>query len=423
MAVDTPAKIAVVGAGPTGLEAALYARYLGYEVELFERGEVAATFRQSAHLRMFAPWRECVTTLGIASLENQDASWKPAAAGDYLTYGEFAERYLLPLARCDLLTDCVRERTEVVGLGRETLLKGDYLQDERRIDVVFRLLVREADDQERIEQADVVFDCTGVGGTPNWLGNGGVPAIGEQATRDRVDYGVPDVLGAGREKFADKQTLVVGSGYGAAAAVTQLAKLAASAPNTRITWAVRRGDESTDGPIVEIADDPLPARAALARAANDLARQAGGVVDYYPATKIEAVDGSGLSGRFAVEFSGRHPGHAEFDRIVACVGHRPDRALWSEMQLLECPATGAPLPMAEFLRREQATPTLEMATFRRNLAQALLNPEPDFYVLGAKSYGRRGDYLLGHGHDQIRSLFTVIGDRENLDLYAMHKPR
>ena len=38
MAVDTPAKIAILGAGPIGLEAALYDRYLGYEVDVFERG-------------------------------------------------------------------------------------------------------------------------------------------------------------------------------------------------------------------------------------------------------------------------------------------------------------------------------------------------------------------------------------------------
>ncbi|MEC9117285.1 MAG: FAD-dependent oxidoreductase, partial [Planctomycetota bacterium] len=32
MAIDTPATIAILGAGPIGLEAALYARFLGYEV-------------------------------------------------------------------------------------------------------------------------------------------------------------------------------------------------------------------------------------------------------------------------------------------------------------------------------------------------------------------------------------------------------
>ncbi len=36
MAVDTPAVIAIIGAGPIGLEAALYGRYLGYDVRLFD---------------------------------------------------------------------------------------------------------------------------------------------------------------------------------------------------------------------------------------------------------------------------------------------------------------------------------------------------------------------------------------------------
>ena len=34
MALDTPASIAVLGAGPIGLEAALYARFLGYDVQI-----------------------------------------------------------------------------------------------------------------------------------------------------------------------------------------------------------------------------------------------------------------------------------------------------------------------------------------------------------------------------------------------------
>ncbi|HVW37886.1 MAG TPA: FAD-dependent oxidoreductase, partial [Pirellulales bacterium] len=41
MAVDTPARIAILGAGPIGLEAALYARYLGYDVDIYERGRAA----------------------------------------------------------------------------------------------------------------------------------------------------------------------------------------------------------------------------------------------------------------------------------------------------------------------------------------------------------------------------------------------
>jgi len=38
MALDPPARIAVLGAGPIGLEAALYGRFLGYDVDVYERG-------------------------------------------------------------------------------------------------------------------------------------------------------------------------------------------------------------------------------------------------------------------------------------------------------------------------------------------------------------------------------------------------
>lgn len=52
MALDTPARIAIVRAGPTGLEAALYARFLGYDVEIYEQADVAAAVRVVAHQLM-----------------------------------------------------------------------------------------------------------------------------------------------------------------------------------------------------------------------------------------------------------------------------------------------------------------------------------------------------------------------------------
>lgn len=50
--------------------------------------------------------------------------------------------------------------------------------------------------------------------------------------------------------------------------------------------------------------------------------------------------------------------------------------------------------------------------------QTLVTPEPNFYLLGAKSYGRNSKFLLATGLAQIRELFTIIGDRPTLDLYA-----
>jgi hypothetical protein len=49
---------------------------------------------------------------------------------------------------------------------------------------------------------------------------------------------------------------------------------------------------------------------------------------------------------------------------------------------------------------------------------SLQNPEPNLYLLGSKSYARNPNFLFSVGLEQIRELFTLIGDRAALNLYA-----
>ena len=39
--VESPASIAIIGAGPVGIEAALYGRFLGYDVDIYDIGRPA----------------------------------------------------------------------------------------------------------------------------------------------------------------------------------------------------------------------------------------------------------------------------------------------------------------------------------------------------------------------------------------------
>ncbi len=57
-----------------------------------------------------------------------------------------------------------------------------------------------------------------------------MPAIGERALAERIFYGIPDVLGADRGRYAGKRVLVVGSGHSAFNALLDLAELAQEAP-------------------------------------------------------------------------------------------------------------------------------------------------------------------------------------------------
>ena len=125
MAIETPARIAVVGAGPLGLETALYARYLGYDVDLYERGRVAEHVLRWGHVRMFTPFERLRSPLGLAALTAQDPAWKPPAEDALLTGQEWAQHYLIPLSQSDLLIDGLHEQSEVLSIGREGLLQGE----------------------------------------------------------------------------------------------------------------------------------------------------------------------------------------------------------------------------------------------------------------------------------------------------------
>jgi len=159
MAVDTPARIAVLGAGPTGLEAALYARFLGYEVDVYERGGICENVLNWGHVRLFSPFRLNRSTLGLSAIRAQTHDWVPPDDEALLTGRETVEQYLRPLAETDLLAGSVHEQTEVLAIGRAGSLKGDLVGDDSRSDTSFRILTRGARGEERVGSADVVIDA------------------------------------------------------------------------------------------------------------------------------------------------------------------------------------------------------------------------------------------------------------------------
>ena len=59
-------------------------------------------------------------------------------------------------------------------------------------------------------------DCNaGTWFSPNPGGSGGVPATGESESARRISYGMPDVLGEARQRYAGKRIAVLGGGHSA----------------------------------------------------------------------------------------------------------------------------------------------------------------------------------------------------------------
>ncbi|HEX4132086.1 MAG TPA: hypothetical protein VHZ24_18795 [Pirellulales bacterium] len=395
MAIDTPARIAILGAGPIGIEAALYARFLGYDVEVYERGRVAEHVRRWGHVRLFTPWRMNCTPLGIAALRAQDSAWQVPPADECPTGHELIARYLLPLAATDLVIDSLRERTTVVAVGKQSLRHGELAGDVTRGDEPFRLLLRSADGAETTAEADAVIDATGTFGQHNDTGAGRIAAPGERDAADRIEYGLPDVIGMERDRYAGARVLVLGAGHSAATTIVALGSLE---PRPNVIWITRREPLATAGPIDRIADDPLAERDRAVRAANWYAANLDPHIRHLPGTAIAGIQRDEAE-TLRIKLAGMHEETVTVDRVIANVGYRPDSSIARELHVefngvtdgLDDPSGGP---------------------------AALVNGEPNFYVLGAKSFGRNSRFLLTDGHRQIRDLFTILGDRPTLDLYA-----
>src|SRR6516164_6966511 len=114
----TTPRIAVLGAGPVGLEAALYAATLRLPVTVYERDHVGEHLRQWGHVRLFSPFGMNSTTLGRGCIRGD-----LPAESDCVTGREHAEAYLEPLAGSPLLAGMIRTETAVLHVGRRGFLK------------------------------------------------------------------------------------------------------------------------------------------------------------------------------------------------------------------------------------------------------------------------------------------------------------
>lgn len=403
-------KIAIIGGGPIGLESALYARQLGFDVDLFEKNQVGSHILSWGHVTLFSPWEMNHSPLGVRLLKKQYPSWREPGGSDYLTGKEFVETYLQPLNALPPLADRIHTGLQVHSISREGALKGDLIGDSRRSNHPFRILTIDSNDNERIYRADIIIDAGGVYGNPNWLGTGGIPALGELQSCPYIDYIIPNVYGADRKKFANKKTLLIGSGYSAATVACDFQNLMREEPQTSLLWVIR---EKRDFPIPEIEHDQLPNRANLTKRANSMVRNR--AIQFRNNTSIDSVHYSEHEDKFEIGLKTNSAIETlEVDRVIANVGYGPDNSIYRELQVHECYTSRGPMKLAAALLGSSSTDCLAQESPG---ADMLKNPEPNFFIIGNKSYGRNPTFLIRIGLEQITGVFSLITGKVNLNLY------
>lgn len=404
--------IAVLGAGPVGLAAAakLIERRLPFF--LLEAGSrVGAHLLDYGHVRLFSPWQYDVDP-AMARLLAATGWAAPDPQGLPLAR-EVVEQVLQPFASLPAVAGALQLGTRVVAITREGFDKVKSAGRHRAPFVIHAL----RDGRPLQLRARAVIDATGTWGTPNPLGASGLPAPGEREAAAHVAYGIPDVLGAQRARYAGRKTLVVGAGHSAANALLALAQLATEAPGTRLAWAVR-------SPVLTRvfgggAADALPARGELGAALRRL--RDGGALEFHAGlriTEVRAQDGRlrvlGTDGRGQpVQLEG-------IDQVIGATGQRPDLSITSEIRVKVDPW----LESAEALGPLIDPNLHSCGTVRPHGHRELAHPEPGFYTVGVKSYGRAPTFLMATGFEQVRSVVAAIaGDTEAADRVELDLPQ
>ncbi|GAA3039930.1 NAD(P)-binding domain-containing protein [Microbacterium dextranolyticum] len=387
--------VVVVGAGPQGLAAAAHLLERGLNPLVLEAGTGPASgVAEWGHVRLFSPWTELTDAASCRLLE--PTGWVAPIQG-YPTGAQWIEQYLAPLA--ETLGDRIRYGARVVGVGR----KGrDLSVDAGRAEQPFVVHVERADGSEERIEARAVIDASGTWRTPSPAGADGLSALGERAAVEAglLDYRMPAIEEA--SALAGQHVVVVGNGHSAATTIGILSRVAKREPGTRITWVLRRG--AVGNTFGGGSADELPERGALGQRAKKAVEDGlVGLVTGFRTEQVAHEDGRAV----LIAEDGRRLEPAA--RVFVATGFRPDLSFLSEIRLDLDVRLQAPSRIAA-----EVNPNLHSCgSVRATGAADLEQPEPGFFIVGAKSYGRAPTFLALTGFEQVRSVVAAIaGDRE-----------
>jgi len=407
MQTDAPKTVAIIGAGPVGLAAAAHALERGLQPAVLEAGpEVGHAVRQWSHVRMFSPWRYNVDAAAERLLAQ--SGWNRPDPEHYPIGGELVEQYLEPLATRTDLRERIHTHARVISVARVGF---DKVKTAGREAAPFEVRYRNGKGPVAL-RADAVIDASGTWLSPNPAGANGLEALGEAEHAGRIAYGMPDVLGSARGRYAGRTVAVLGAGHSAIGTIIDLARLRQQEPPTQVIWLLRGDDPEQAFGGGE--NDKLAARGQLGLAFAAIVR--GGGVQVEAGFRLSHVSDSkarlrlGSKARLRLGAGSACCGrHVLADELIVATGFRPDLSFLREVRLaldpaLECPPTLAPL----------IDPNLHSCgTVRPHGALELAQPEAGFYFAGMKSYGRAPTFLMLTGHEQVRSIVAEIaGDHE-----------
>jgi thioredoxin reductase len=391
--------VAIVGAGPVGLAAAAHVLERGLRPVVLEAGNsIGHSVRQWGHVQLFSPWQYNIDRAAARLLAA--TGWNSPEPDRYPTGTELLELYLEPLGTKTVLATHIHTSSRVTDISRVGF---DKLKTGGRQAAPFEIRYQNGQGPKMV-RADAVIDASGTWHSPNPAGANGLQAIGEKQAADKIAYGMPDVLGNDRARYAGKTVAVLGAGHSAIGTLTDLARLAEQAPETKPIWLLRGNDPAKA--FGGGANDKLAARGELGAAFAALV--AAGQIKVEREFRVShlTADGPRLVVGTGAGCCGRQ---VIVDRLIVATGFRPDLDFVRELRIALDPAIECPVALAPLIDPNEHS----CGTVRPHGARELAQHEPGFYFAGMKSYGRAPTFLMITGYEQVRSIAAdIAGDQE-----------
>jgi thioredoxin reductase len=403
--------IAVIGAGPVGLAAAANLAERGLPFRIYETGRtVGHNIRDWSHVRTFTTWEQSVDPASRRLLEA--AGWQLPRTNVPPTGDDLYRGYLQPLSLLGAFADRIETNARVTAITRRGI---DKVASAERGARPFELRISDGMGGERIAYARAVIDASGTWQNPNPLGGAGLPARGEGNVREKLAYGMPDVLGGERARYAGRRVAVVGAGYSAINVLLDLTRLRQESGKGSLVWVVRGRNLAR---IYGGGDaDELAARGKLGQHLKSLVEtgQVRLVAGFSTGSIQEVTGGLVLSGD-------REEGALTLpavDAVIVATGQRPDLEMTRELRLALDPWLESVKALGPLIDPNiHSCGSVEPHGHRETG-----HPEPGFYTIGVKSYGRAPTFLLLTGYEQARSVVAAIaGDMEAADNVHLKLP-
>jgi hypothetical protein len=381
--VESPATIAIIGGGPVGIEAGIYARFLGYFVSIIEQHRIGHRMLDWHDRPLAVNVEQCTTTLGHAAILAQYPEYQQRPPDHRYTGRSYAEEYLIPLAKNDLLFDGIHFLSPVTSVSRVRTHVSDAIVEQERCNDEFRLLVEGRHRGHWIARADIVMDCRGASQTRSGMGPGGGHAIGERELMDSFVKHTPLDRKFELKQIAGKRICLVGLSIRACQFATEFCDLYGDRTDMKLFWIVRTDHRHDSQAVVQ---------------ALEHLREKG-------SDNVIVLESLG------VEQVLRNEAGIYSLRLLSDDDSSVD---------IECDA------VASFTQCRETSLSHELKTQRMvDPAQecSFITQEPGYYILSGGCIEQGAGVGLSKAFDDIRRLFAMISGREDLNLYDVLKSK